>query len=181
MRRILLLGSIVTATFLLVIGDSWTAPARPEKAVPNELPCAWSLEEIAKEAPGDGRLFVLAWKIVEDARPVRAESCLVLRVIGKNEGYCLSHLYRDPAAKKPEWEIMMTHVLDNFHSAGRWVMHCTDFKKKPSNKEIYAALSREDVEWTFAQEEGWRFVACGVCEKSWQEAIGEKPTRFFGR
>jgi hypothetical protein len=26
-----------------------------------------------------------------------------------------------------------------------------------------------------------RFVGCGVCEKSWQEAIGEKPTRFFGR
>jgi hypothetical protein len=30
-------------------------------------------------------------------------------------------------------------------------------------------------------EDGWRFVGCGVCEENWRAALGEKPTRFFGR
>lgn len=61
---------------------------------------------------------------------------------------------------------------------GLWIHHCKRFKERPGNKEIYAALS-EEVGWSFEQDHGWRFVACAVCEKSWEEAIGERPERFF--
>jgi hypothetical protein len=64
---------------------------------------------------------------------------------------------------------------------GLWLFHATQFKKRPTNKKLYAALSFEEVDWTFRQEKGWKFVSCGVCEKSWQEVTGEKPTKFFGR
>jgi hypothetical protein len=62
-----------------------------------------------------------------------------------------------------------------------WLFHAKRFKGRPSNKDIYGALSIEDVNWRFELEKGWRFVGCGVCEKSWDKAIGEKPSRFFGR
>ena len=64
---------------------------------------------------------------------------------------------------------------------GRWIHHSKTFKKKLENKELYAALSFSDVDWSFGQEKGWKFVGCGVCEQSWLEAIGEKPTIFFGQ
>jgi hypothetical protein len=108
----------------------------------------------------------------------------VLRVLDKKEGYHLAHLYRHPAAKKPEWQLSMTHAAggkDDKDRIGRWFFHSTRFKEKPGNKEVYAALRFEDGNWTFDLEDGWKFVGCGVCEKSWQEAIGERPTRFFGR
>jgi hypothetical protein len=171
----------------LVTGTVWMATCPREQPVLNELPRSWSLEEIAKETPPygtEGRVYVLAWKVVEDDRPLRVESCLVLKVLSKRGGYSLAHLFRHPADKKPTWRLAMTHVTGEKgtkYYPGLWLFHARRFKERPGNKELYAALSLEEVNWTFEQEKGWRFVGCGVCEKSWQEALGEKPTRFFGR
>jgi hypothetical protein len=157
-----------------------------EKPVPNELPRSWSLEEIAKETPPfdtDGRVYVLAWKVVQDDRPLRVESCLALRVLDKNQGYYLAHLYRHPASEKPAWQIGMTHVSGaegTKYFPGLDIMHVKRFKSRPTNKELYAALVFKEVNWSFELEKGWKLVSCGVCEKSWQDAIGEKPSRLFG-
>jgi hypothetical protein len=179
---------LITVGASLFIGAVWPAPYAQEKPVPNELPRTWSLDEIAKETPSygvDGRVFVLAWKIMEDHRPLRVESCLVLKVLDKNEGYCLAHLFRHPSQKKPEWHLSTTHAIGGEmgtkYFTGLDIFHAKRFKARPGNKELYAALSFEEVNWTFAQEKGWKFVSCGVCEKSWQEVIGDKPTQFFGR
>jgi hypothetical protein len=173
------------ATLAFLATGSSVSPQ--EKRVPNELPRSWSLEEIAKQTPPYGTkdpVYVLAWKVIEDDRPVRVETCLVLKVLEKNEGYRFAHLYRHPADKKPEWGLSMTHVSGEKgtkYYPGAWLFHTSTFKKKPSNEELYAALSFEEVNWSFSLEKGWKYVGCGVCEQNWKEAIGEKPTRFFGQ
>ena len=127
---------------------------------------------------------MLAWKFTEDERPLRVDSLLVLKVLEKNEGSHLAHLYRHPTDEQPEWQLAMTHVSGEKgtkYDPGLMLFHDKAFQKKPGNKELYAALSPEEVNWTFELEEGWKCVSCGVCEKNWQEAIGEKPTRPFVR
>jgi hypothetical protein len=62
-----------------------------------------------------------------------------------------------------------------------WFDHVTRFDKRPGNQELYAAFSYEGVNWSFERPKGWKIVSCGVCERTWQEAIGEKPTQFFAR
>ncbi len=183
--RMLFCGAVAAALFICA---SWPSAHAQEKPVPNELPRNWTLEEIAKEMPphgADGRVYVLAWTITEDDRPLRVESCLVLKALDKNGGYCLAHLFRHPAEKEPKWQLSRTHVLGEegtkYGVAGLWLLHSKRFDDRPGNKALYAALSFEEVNWSFELEKGWKFVSCGVCEKSWQEAIGEKPTKFFGR
>jgi hypothetical protein len=171
---------------LLATCAAWPADCPREKSVPNELPRSWSLEEVAKATPPygvKGRVYVLAWRIQEDERPLRVESCLVLRVLEKNKGYCLAHLHRHPADKNPKWDLSISHVSGEKGTKywpGLWIMHAKSFKNRPGNKEVYAALSWENVDWRFDLNKGWKIVSCGVCEKSWLEATGEKPTKFFG-
>jgi hypothetical protein len=52
-------------------------------------------------------------------------------------------------------------------------------KEKPTTKVINDSLN--DVQWTFAVKKDWKLVSCAVCEKTWEAATGEKPTRFFER
>jgi hypothetical protein len=178
----------ISGVFVL-LSATWATAFSQERPVPNELPPTWSLEEIAKATPPsgtEGRVYVLAWKVMEDDRPVRTETCLALRVLENNEGYCLAHLYLwRPVGKKPVWTLSMIHVAGEKgtkYYPGADILHAKRFKNRPSNKELYAAISsEEEVGWSFEQDKGWKFVSCAVCEKSWHEAIGEKPTRFFGR
>jgi hypothetical protein len=153
------------------------------------LPAGWKLAEIEKEMPpygADGKVYVLAWKIAEDDRPLRVESCLVLKVLPgeSDEGrWCLAHLYRHPLAKEPKWELSMTHVTGEpgtKYFPGLDIHHVERLKARPNNKAIYAALGFEQVNWQFTLEDDWKLVGCGVCEDAWQSAIGEKPTKFFG-
>jgi hypothetical protein len=159
-------------------------------SVPNELPRSWSLAEMTEATPPyrvEGRVYALAWQVVEDERPVRVESCLVLKVLEQEDGHgrwCLAHLYRRPDEEKPEWSVSMIHVTGKEgtrYFPGLWIHHSKRFQDRPGNKELYASLAPEEVGWSFEQEKGWKFVGCGVCEKSWREALGERPTRFFGR
>jgi hypothetical protein len=174
---------------VLLASAASSAQAPQQEPVPNELPRSWNLEDIARKTPpygAKGRVYVLAWKIMEDDRPLRVESCLVLKVLDEEKGHRrwhLVHLCRHPTEKKPEWELSMIHVSGGKgtkYYPGLWIFHSKMLKDRPGNKDIYAALGDEDVGWSFGQEKGWRFVSCGVCEKTWQAAVGERPTRFFG-
>jgi hypothetical protein len=180
---------VALAIFVTICATLWAVYQRAA-AVPNELPRSWSLGEIARQSPPygtGGRVYVLAWKVMEDDRPLRVESCLVLKVLDADDGHgrwCLAHLYRRPLEKEPEWQLSMTHVSGapgTKYFPGLMIHHSKRFVERPGNKELYASLSVEDVGWTFEQEDGWKFVSCGVCEANWQAAVGEAPTRFFGK
>lgn len=178
----------IAAVVLLALCAASVTAAPRQKPVSNEPPRSWDLDEIARETPtfAGGRVYVLAWTIMEDEddRRLRVESCLVMRVLDKKEGYCLAHLYRHPNNKKPQWELSMTHVMGAKGTKdypGQWYIHTKCFEKRPGNKEVYGSLSFEEVDWTFECEKGCKLVDCGVCEKTWREVIGERPTRFFRR
>jgi hypothetical protein len=182
--------SVLALLAMTLTCPGWPGPVPKEEPVPNELPRSWSLEEIAKATPPlatKGRVYVLAWSVLQDDRPLRVENCLALRVLDKDDGHgrwCLAHLVRHPADDKPEWRVSFSHILGARGTkslTGTWVFHDKRFKKKPGNKEIYTSFSAEEVDWSFDQTKGYRFVGCAVCEKSWLAAIGEKPTQFFGR
>jgi hypothetical protein len=176
--------------FAIVAAISIVALWVQEKPVPNELPPSWTLEDIASQTPpygARGRVYVLAWKILEDERPIRFESCLALKVLDRDDGYgrwCLAHLYRHPDDTKPEWQLSTIHVSGRpgtKYFPGLWIHQDKRFNERPGNEEIYASFSPEEVGWSFEQDSGFRLVDCAVCEKSWKMAIGQKPTQFFER
>ena len=159
-----------------------------EKDVSSDLPRSWKLKEIEKDTPpygAEGKIYVLAWKIIEDERPLRVESCLVLKVLPEEDErgrWCLAQLYRHPLSKDSQWHLSMAHLSGERgtkYFPGLEVLHAKRFKSRPDNKAIYGSLSLEDVGWTFDLDKEWKFVGCGVCEDAWQAAIGEKPTKFF--
>jgi hypothetical protein len=184
-RRFLPITALLLS--LACVGSSGGEPK--EKLVPNELPRSWRFREIAKATPpsgAGGRVFVLAWSIMQDDRPVRAENSLTLRVMDRDDGHgrwCLAHLYRDHTAAKPQWQLAYSHIFGEEgtkYPLGRWVHRSKRFKKKPSNLDIYGSFAVTEVGWRFEPPQGLKFVSCAVCEKSWEAAIGEKPTQFFG-
>ena len=149
-----------------------------KQSTPNEIPRSWNFAEIAKQAPP----FGVDRQILEDDRPLRVESSLVLQVSDNNRNYTLSHLYRHPNSKDPKWHLSMGHVSGKKgtkYYPGLWLFRVKGFDKRPTNKDLYKALCFDEVNWSFQIEKGWKIVGCGVCEKSWQEAIGEKPTQYF--
>src|SRR5262249_795195 len=80
---------VALAIFGTLCATLWAVYQRAA-AVPNELPRSWSLGEIAAQTPPygtGGRVYVLAWKVVEDDRPLRVESCLVLKVLDADDGH----------------------------------------------------------------------------------------------
>ena len=173
------------ALAILSLSAVSTNAADPPPAVPNELPRSWSMEEIALQVPPfqtPGRVYVLAWSIVEDERPLRVESCLALKVLADGR-HSFAHLYRRPDQPASGWQIAMTHVAGDQPATrpGLWLHHTKLFDKRPTNAQLYAALAPAELDWKFALANDWRFVGCGVCEQSWLVALGEKPTRLFGK
>ncbi|HEV3144624.1 MAG TPA: hypothetical protein VGZ47_12115 [Gemmataceae bacterium] len=195
MRRTILAARLFMAVAIhlfvvCTLNSVGQAQQKPDQPVPNELPRSWSVEEIAKATPpygAEGKVYVLAWAVREDQLPFRVEICLAMKVLDKDDGYgrwCLAHLYRHPADKNPEWRLSAIHVTGakgTDYYPGLWILQSKRFKEQPGNKQVYAACSLVEVGWTFENDKGWRFVSCCVCEQSWKAAIGEKPTRFFGK
>ena len=179
---------VVNVPLFAVLASLWPVSAQ-ETDILDDLPRSWDTQGTAKYFQPCGKnspvcLYILAWMVIEDDRPLRVESCLVLKVRDKGEGYWLGHLCRRPADKEPEWRLSTTYVIDGQETKyfrDRCITHAKIFKDKPSNKQLYDALKFEEVNWSFKQEKGWKFVSCGVCEKSWKQAIGEKPNQFFGQ
>jgi hypothetical protein len=150
----------------------------------SELPRSWNVKQIEKEAPngGAGRFYVLAWYASEwtyTGKKYRADKCLVVRVLDKSESgrWQLCGLYRCDSEGDFRWSLSMHHATGGEAGpTGMWYWHHKQFKTRPANKDIYDALSRT-VLWRFQRDE--HCVGCGVCEKNWEAAIGERPTRFF--
>jgi hypothetical protein len=181
----LLVGALSAAAAEPGAPQSQQPEPQAQQAVANELPRTWSLDEIALQMPPfetPGRVYVLAWSILEDERPVRVESCLALKVLADGR-HAFAHLYRRPDQPESGWQIAMTHVAGDTPETrpGLIVHHTKLFDRRPTNRELYAALGLKELGWKFELENSWRFVGCGVCEQSWLAAIGEKPTRFFGK
>lgn len=181
MRLVLLLSGIAMWSFF----PSWIDG---QEADIDGLPRSWDVKQIEKEAPNSvvpSRFYVLAWHSSEwtfMGVKQRRDKCLVLRVFGKDEPYRwdLYHLYRRPSEKEARWHISMHHATGGEAGpTGRWYFHSRVFKSKPGNKEIYESLplSSTGVNWRFVR--GDDCTGCGVCEKNWLEALGEKLTHFF--
>jgi hypothetical protein len=163
--------------------SSQYAGERPEELGPHEIPRSWDFAEFEEQPPQTpGKVHVLAWAIEDRGGGFRVESCITIRVLDKNDGYGrwhAEHLYRHPGGKEPDWRISMMHALDD-DFVGSWYMHYKRFTERPGNKAMYAAMdSYKELHWSFKADFG--FVSCGVCEKAWEEVMGEKPTRFFKR
>jgi hypothetical protein len=175
---------VVVGVILLSFASS---PAHSQGREDDGLPRSWDVKLIEKDAPNSsvpGRFYVLAWHAsawTYKGKAYRVDSCLALRVFGKDkpERWDLYHLYRQPLDDDSRWNLSFHHVTVDADLGGLWCLDAKDFKSRPGNKEIYDSLpaSSTGIAWDF--ERGEDCVGCGVCEKSWQEAIGEKPTRFF--
>lgn len=146
------------------------------------LPSSWDVKQIEKAASNAGRFYVLAWHASAwkfEGREHRIDKCLALCAFGdgKADRWKLYHLYRDPGKKDSGWQISMFHAIGGAGGpTGKWYLCEKEFRSRPTNREIYDSLS-SSVDWSF--ERGVDCVGCGVCEKTWREAIGEKPTEFF--
>jgi hypothetical protein len=148
------------------------------------LPAA--TREIAARAwpLGQARVFILTWEVIEDARHLRVESCLVLKAIGDGS-YRLTSLYRWPLEANPEWRIATIHVgpREGVQELGKTLYQTFLFRHRPTNQELYAALAEDVAEdkvvWRFELERGWKRLGGAVCEAAWFAALGEKPTRFY--
>lgn len=164
---------------------------KTEPPAPDKLPASWKLDEIAKGAPpyglGTEGVYVLAWQTWWDGQPPQGGSCLVMRVLEEDDGYGgrwhLSHLYQR-SDKDPKWRISTAHITEGKELwQSRWVFHSKRFRNRPTNNDLYAALTdhRDGVPWSFALEPDSTVVDCGVCEQNWLKVTGEKPTQFFNQ
>jgi hypothetical protein len=189
MRRALSIAIICSLLVLLAVDIRASSDGPAKDSSPNEVPRSWDIKEIEKAAPPFGdvdgaRIFVLAWQVREDDRPLRVESCLVLKDLGRESEagrWCLSHLYRHPLGKQKTWQLAPIWVSPPPPLGPEKpvvINHFKRLKNKPTNKEIYGTT--KEIQWKFSLDEGWNWVSCSVCEKSWEAAIGEKPTRYFG-
>ncbi|MBX9623949.1 MAG: hypothetical protein K2X82_09090 [Gemmataceae bacterium] len=152
-----------------------------------ELPRGWDLKEIEEATPpygAAGTVHVLAWLVQVDDRPLRVETCLVLKDLGRESEHgrwCLAHLYRHPLGEDNTWRLPLPWVsppppLGPEEPVA--ISHAKRFKTRPKNKDVYTSLG--DLRWRFNVDKGWKLVSCAVCERNWEAAVGEKPTRFFG-
>ncbi len=185
------LGALVALLAVGIPGCSGSplkdpVPKELPRASDNELPRAWDLAEIERATPpygAGGTVYVLAWKVEEDNRPLRVETCLVLKDLGEDNEHgrwCLAHLYRHPLDKDRTWQcpFWVSPPPPFGPEKPATIDYAKRFKTKPKNKDIYESL--KDVQWQFALEKDWKLVGCAVSERTWEAAIGEKPTRFFG-
>jgi hypothetical protein len=172
----------------LVLLSFNSCPLCSQQPEADTLPRSWDVKQIEKDAPNSvvpGRFYVLAWHAsawTYLGKEYQEERCLALRLFGKGQSdrWDLYHLYRRPHEKGSRWNLSMHHATGGEAGlTGRWYFHAKVFTSRPGNKEIYDSLSLSStgVNWKF--ERGDDCAGCGVCQKNWQEAIGEKPTRFF--
>lgn len=170
----------IVAVIVLTLLDSWSLHSQTPEG--DRLPPSWDVKQIEKAASSSGRFHVLAWHASAwkfEGNEHRVDRCLVLCASGdgKADRWKLYHLSRDPGKKDSGWQISMFHALGGEAvPTGVWSFCEKEFRSRPNNKEIYDSLS-SSVDWSF--ERGIDCVGCGVCEKNWREAVGEKPTEFF--
>jgi hypothetical protein len=186
--RLLLL--VVCGCIVLASHREWSPAAAsdgearpPAPVTTKEIPGAWRPKDIADAAPprsNAGPTHVLAWKVIEDDRPLRVEYCLVLKELKKptrDQGrWVLASLARNSAERK-EWDFVTIYITPDPEGKNPpFIMHVEEYKDRPKNAEIYRFMDK--YSWTLGAEAGWRLVDGGVCA-AWEKVVGEKPTRAF--
>ena len=139
--------------------------------------------DIAEAVPprsDTGPTHVLLWKVVEDARPLCLEYCLVLKELKKptrDQGHwVLASLVRNPANGK-EWNfVTIWHTPDPEGKNPPFTMHIEEYRNRPKNAEIYRFMDR--YSWTLGADANQKLIGGGVCP-AWEKVVGEKPTRAF--
>jgi hypothetical protein len=159
-----------------------------QTTVNDNLPKGWRIEEIAQAAhplcvPRD--THVLAWKSVEDERPLRIDECLVLCCLkkdGREESWHLVSLYRHPRdGEGAKWEVEIVHMGPGYKGfeMGAWVWHSERFANRPSNKEIYAFMDMDEFRWHLGADRGFKLLGGAICGDTWKAVVKETPTRDF--
>jgi len=161
-----------------------------------EPPASWKLAEIADAAPprsDRGPVHVLAWKIVEDDRPLRVEYCLVLKQLAQptqqQERWSLASLVRVPSGDK-EWDVVTWWMaLDPEFKTPPLVMHQQHFRERPTNSDIYAFMDK--CNWRLGADAdsyigisgkvNESYLIDGGIGRAWPWVIGQRPTRSFPR
>jgi hypothetical protein len=161
------IGLFATALLFFVYFTREHPPTTPP-VLPNELPDGWRLDEIDQATPPNGvrgTTYVLAWKIVEDERPLRVEECIVMKQLQESDrggGWVLADLYRHPTLKN-EWRVAtLTTSPDPTFKEPTEVRRWEIYEGRPNNKQVYAFL--ETVKWRLAADEGWKLVD-GKCAR----------------
>jgi hypothetical protein len=171
---------------ILVWGLAGAPATQPEPVVlTKEIPNKWRIEDIADAAPprsDEGPTHVLAWKILEDKRPLRIEYCLVVKQLkkptDKQEKWVLASLVRNPVKGKA-WNFVTIWISpDPEFKNPPFIMHVQKYQDQPKNKEIHKFMDTFD--WKLGAEGDWKLIDGGVTA-AWEMVIREKPTRSFKR
>jgi hypothetical protein len=158
-------------------------PPSPKVEEESELPEGWRLDEIDKAMPpysAGGTTYVLAWKIVEDDRPLRVEQCIALKHINETGGgdqWVLASLYRHPKLRNL-WEVAtLAAAPDPAFKERTEIRQRQFFLARPNNREVYATM--DDWRWNLGADadKDFKLVAGRVCERAWQAGVGQKPTK----
>lgn len=186
--RFLLLG--VCGCIVFAWGCAWSSPAAatgkgsPKAPVTTkEIPKAWRFDDIADAAPprsDAGPTYVLAWKIVEDDRPLRVEYCLVLKELKKptkEQGrWVVASLARNPA-KGREWNFETIWITpDPDFKNPPFIMYVEEYKNRPKNQDIHRFMDK--YRWPLGADRDWKLIDGGVCA-AWEKVLREEPTRSF--
>jgi hypothetical protein len=183
--KALVLSILIAAALIALMLFTGERPTSPKVEDVSELPDGWRLDEIDKAMPpysAGGTTYVLAWKIVEDDRPLRVEECLALKHLpdtGRSDHWVLASLYRHPTLRH-HWEVsVLTAAPDLSFKERQQLRQSQDFFGRPNNQQVYAFM--DDAHWNLGAKPDFRLVDGRVCERAWQAGVGEKPTKFFPR
>jgi hypothetical protein len=175
--------ALMGMTLACLIWFTGEQPPSTKMRQTSELPEGWRLEDIDKAIPPyrvRGTTFVLAWKIVEDDRPLCAEQCLVLKHMeetDRKERWVLASVYRHPKLRNV-WELsMLATAPDPLFREPSEIWHYQYLVRRPTNKDVYNFM--DDVNWKLDADKGYRLVDGRVCQRAWEAGVGEKPTRSF--
>jgi hypothetical protein len=168
-----------------ITGESTEGSSRSsaiDRDTPDQFPQEWDVSDIENATPPNvaGRVYILAWKIRQN-RTFRVDTCLVLKVLDKDDGHgkwVVAHLCRHPSWDDPSWHLAMVHATRKM-GGGQILPGIIRLQKPPDNGAIYAAS--EEINWSFIVEDGWEIIRFSVCKRSWENAIGEKPSLDFHR
>lgn len=155
------------------------AAAKTEDRIPTD----WNLRSIyAAARKRQEHSWLLAWKIETwEGSSSRLESCVVLTQEEDDQGrdcWMIHELYRHRDAQEPDWIHGEIHFgATEREPYGHLELTFRKFNRVPRNRDIYSFLSH--VGWQFGSTRPEMLLDGAVCSTAWQQAVGERPTKFF--
>ena len=143
-------------------GDGLGMPDKPLGPPPIAPLPEWDLAAVREFAcayacavPG-ATANLLAWYVIEDDRPLRNHSALVLIEHVSDDKWTLVQMYRHATNK---W----WNVAYSFHSPAEPITH---YKERPTSQEIDDFLDLN--EWEFEGSGNWKILAGNVLDSVWE-------------